>query len=102
MSKVAFLGREKESVGFKAFGFETYFPYEVFPSLEWSSYSLIVLTEEVYEEWQQKLIEIEKAHPHLTFLLIPSSTEKIGLAEKRVRKVLEKIVGADILARREA
>jgi|Deesub1362A_J573_1020465.scaffolds.fasta_scaffold02584_5 vacuolar-type H+-ATPase subunit F/Vma7 len=102
MSKVAFLGREKESVGFKALGFKTYFPQESFPSLEWSSYSLIVLTEEVYEEWQQKLAEIEKGNPHLTFLLVPSSTEKIGLAEKRVRRVLERIVGADILARREA
>ena len=102
MPKVIFLGRAKEAVGFKAVGFESLFPEEDFPSLDWPSYSLVILTEEVYEGWRDKIEELERRFPHLTLLLVPSSTEKIGLAEQRVRRILERIVGADILARREA
>jgi vacuolar-type H+-ATPase subunit F/Vma7 len=102
MSRLAFLGELSEGIGFKAFGFEHYqVQDDELPALEWEEYTLIVLTEEIYQQFQEYFTEVQNRLPQLNFLLVPSERGKLGLAENRVRYVLGRIVGSDILARRE-
>lgn len=102
MSRLAFLGEFSEGIGFRALGFEHYRVQEgELPPLEWEEYALIVLTEEIYHQFQEHFTEVQNRLPQLNFLLVPSENGKLGLAESRVRHVLGRIVGSDILARRE-
>ena len=106
MSKVAVLGDKTSVLGFKALGVDT-FPLErpedgrkIWPEIKEQDYGVIFVTEPVYRAMEDLLGEVaEKTTPAVT--IIPATTGATGLGMERIRKTIEKAVGADILSEKE-
>ncbi len=106
MSKVAVMGDKTSVLGFKALGVDTY-PLErpedgrsIWPEIKEQDYGVIFVTEPVYQVMEDLFGEVsEKIAPAVT--IIPSTTGATGLGMERIRKTIEKAVGADILTEKE-
>ncbi len=106
MSKVAVVGDKTSVLGFKALGVDTY-PLEkpedgrdVWPQIREQNYAVIFITEPVYKVMEDLFEEIfEQITPAIT--IIPATTGVTGLGMERIRKTIERAVGADILAEKE-
>jgi len=106
MSKVAIVGDKTSVLGFKALGVDTY-PLErpedgrdLWSQIREQDYGVIFVTEPVYEVMEDLFGEIfEQVTPAVT--IIPATTGVTGLGMERIRKTIEKAVGADILSEKE-
>lgn len=105
MSEIAILGDRTSVLGFKALGLDAY-PVskgqakDIWPDLIKGDYSVIFVTEEVHEEIKELISEVSQ---NLTpaVVVIPPTTGSTGLGMQRLKKIVEKAVGVDILSREQ-
>lgn len=105
--KIAAIGEEDIILGFKALGIEIYpatSPAEVPEILrrliETDEYGIIFVTESIADQVEQVMAEIG-IRPLPSLVYIPGSQGSQGFAMQRIRKIIEKAVGADILSGKE-
>ena len=106
MFKVAIIGDKTSVLGFKALGVDTY-PLEkpedgreIWFQIKEENYGVIFVTEPVYKVMEDLFGEAaEQITPAVT--IIPATTGITGLGMERIRKTIEKAVGADILSEKE-
>ncbi|MDP3014120.1 MAG: V-type ATP synthase subunit F [Candidatus Subteraquimicrobiales bacterium] len=104
MYKMAIVGDKTSVLGFKALGLDSYPIFEkgqarnLWLSLLKKDYGAIFLTEEIYEEIKDLLVLVsEEIKPSV--LIIPAITGSTGLGLKRIKGIIEKAVGIDILSK---
>jgi len=106
MSKVAIIGDKTSILGFKALGLDTY-PVvrpedarDVWPQIREQDYGVIFVTEPVYKVMEDLFQEVaEQIAPAITVL--PATTGGTGIGMERIKKIIERAVGADILSEKE-
>ncbi|MDO8886284.1 V-type ATP synthase subunit F [Candidatus Oleimmundimicrobium sp.] len=103
MSKVALIGDKTSVLGFQALGFDAYPVTEprearnIWSEVKDSNYTVIMVTEEIYREIEDLLIEFaDKFTPAV--LIIPPAKGGQGVGFQRMKKIVEKAVGMDILS----
>lgn len=99
MFKIVFLGEEAESFPFRIFGAEFYDARFGLPQLDWAEVNLLLVNEQIYTHWEEKVEILLKRFPNLNLLVLPSSRQKLGLTGERLQALLEKIVGTQLLKR---
>lgn len=104
MYKMAVVGDRTSVLGFRALGLDSYPIVEkgkacdLWPSLLKKDYGIIFVTEEVYEEIKDLLVVLsEEIKPAV--LVIPSTKGSTGLGLARIKRIIEKAVGIDILSK---
>lgn len=101
MSRVAVMGDKTSVLGFKALGLDTYAlvrveeAEQVWRSLQEKDYSIIFVTEQAYQEIEKEIESLTALTP--VVVIIPSTTGSIGLAKARMKRIVEKAVGVDIM-----
>jgi V/A-type H+-transporting ATPase subunit F len=105
--KIAAIGEEDLILGFKALGIEIYpvnTPEALASTLERlvasDEYGIIFVSESMADK-AEKLIMEYSALPLPSVVFIPGSEGSKGFAMQRIRRIVEKAVGADILAGKE-
>jgi len=104
MSKMAIVGRKDIYLGFKALGLnivDAHGPKEAEAAildLAKQGFSIIFVAEELAQEIKS-VIERFNKEPAPAIVMIPDHRGSLGLARGRVRKLVEKAVGIDILAK---
>lgn len=103
--KVAAVGDKNSVLPFKAFGMDVYMvkkPEEVsqvWPRLIEADYNLVMVTEPVAKKIAEELSELAgRLRPAI--LVIPPAAGSTGLGLQRIRKIVERAVGKDILTER--
>lgn len=103
--KAAAVGDKNSVLPFKAFGMDVYLVKkpeevgEVWPRLMEADYNLVMVTEPVAQKIVSELSELTgRLHPAI--LIIPSAAGPTGFGLQRVRKIVERAVGKDILGER--
>lgn len=106
MSKIAIVGKKDVYLGFKALGL-TVVDARTAPSAERlitdlvsQGYSIIFVSESLGSELAGAIERFRKqATPAI--VMIPDNMGSLGIARERVRKLVERAVGIDILSRGE-
>jgi V/A-type H+-transporting ATPase subunit F len=103
-NEILVIGDTETILPFKAFGLvahECKEPKEAIAIIEQKAkdYNVIFITEELASLIQEelKILKAEKIFPII--LEIPSKSGSIGLSKNKLKKIVEKAVGADILAK---
>ncbi len=106
MSKIAVVGDRTSVLGFRGLGFDTYDvdepakAREVWPDILSKEYDVVFVTEDVYAAIPDLVFELaEKPRPAVT--VIPPATGSTGAGGEKIRKIVEKAVGSDVLIREE-
>ncbi|HDP70199.1 MAG TPA: V-type ATP synthase subunit F [Actinobacteria bacterium] len=103
MSKIAFIGDKTSVLGFQALGFDAYpvvDPQEsrnVWSEIKEENYTVIMVTEEVYKEIDDLISEVAESFTPAVLIIPPAKGGK-GLGFQRMKKIVEKAVGMDILS----
>jgi len=103
MSKVAIVGDKTSVLGFKALGLDAY-PLvraedglDIWDQIREQDYGVIFVTEPVYEVMEDLFKEVaEQVSPAV--VVIPATTGGTGFGMEKIRKIIERAVGADILS----
>lgn len=105
--KIAAIGEEDIILGFKALGIEIYpatspeaVPEIVRRLIETDEYGIIFVTESIADKVELVMADIG-TRPLPSLVYIPGSQGSQGFAMQRIRKIIEKAVGADILSGKE-
>jgi V/A-type H+-transporting ATPase subunit F len=105
--KIAAMGEADRILGFKALGIETFpvgerdDPAALLEKLmEENEYAIIFVAESLAERVERVLIEHAGA-PLPSVVYIPGSRGDQGYAMQRIRRIIERAVGADILSGKE-
>ncbi len=101
MSKIAVLGQRDSVLGFRALGLTTVFAddretaVKELHRLAREEYAIVYVTEYLA---QQMMDEIDKYNddPSPAVILIPGKGGSLGVAQTRLRRAVERAVGADI------
>jgi len=106
MPKIAVIGGRDSILGFTAMGIEV-FPVEdetqalketTRLAREEDQYAIIFMTDDLAEKIDKQLEDLKKSIPLLpVIVIIPSHKGSLGLATLKMRKMVEKALGADIL-----
>ena len=103
MSKVAIVGDKTSVLGFKALGLDAYPLVRaedgrgIWDQIREQDYGVIFVTEPVYEVMEDLLKEVaEQVSPAV--VVIPATTGGTGFGMEKIRKIIERAVGADILS----
>ncbi|MCK4778055.1 MAG: hypothetical protein KAS39_06710 [Actinomycetia bacterium] len=102
--KVGMVGDENSCLPFSSLGITTFnIEEDSLKSLEnkliEDGYKLLMVTEDIYEKHEDDAELFRKKG--ISVLVIPSSKERKKLAYSRIKKIVEKAVGTDILERKE-
>lgn len=101
MSRIAAMGEKTSVLGFKALGLDIYALAEtdeaqkVWQELQERDYSVVFVTEQVYLRIEKEVEAITAPTP--VVVIIPGTTGSIGLAKARMKKIVERAVGVDIM-----
>ncbi len=103
MSKVAIIGDKTSVLGFKALGLDAY-PLvrsedgrAIWDQIREQDYGVIFVTEPVYGVMEDLFEEVvEQVSPAV--VVIPATTGGTGFGMEKIRKIIERAVGADILS----
>jgi vacuolar-type H+-ATPase subunit F/Vma7 len=102
MSEIAFIGPRDTVWPFVALGAEVFFsdehpsPLRLVSEVSQKQFSVIFVTEAVYEAAKDKIDEfVEKATP--TFAIIPSVEGSRGIATQIIRASVRKAMGAELV-----
>lgn len=105
--KIAAVGEEDLILGFKALGIEIYpvvspeqMAEVVQRLLDTHEYGIIFVSESMAEKVEAIVVEYG-AHPLPSVVYIPGSEGGQGFARQRIRRIVERAVGADILSGKE-
>lgn len=100
MSKVAIIGPENAVIGFKAFGFETFFSdnkdqakEHLTAILDTKEYAIIFITAKLAHEIPE---EINNASKFLSITILPTSKKEEALADEHLKTISEKATGVNI------
>jgi len=102
MYKMAVVGEEEAVLGFRSLGADIFTltgPQEgekIMAALKKSRYGVVFLTERAAKILPE-LVEAFEDHPLPAVAIIPGIEGSTGLARTRMKKIVEKAVGADIL-----
>ncbi|RJQ55544.1 MAG: V-type ATP synthase subunit F [Actinobacteria bacterium] len=106
MSKVAVVGDKTSVLGFRGLGFDTYVVEEpeearsMWPQVLEKDYDVIFVTEDIYEKIPDLVFELaEEARPAVS--VIPPATGSTGAGGEKIRRIVEKAIGSDVLIREE-
>ena len=101
MAEIAIIGSEDLISIFKMYGVECYSAQdsegdikEIFGRVYRKDYKIIFVTEDVYSRCKH-LIEDDRVYPQVTIL--PDNRGSKGLGEGKIRKLVIKALGADIM-----
>jgi V/A-type H+-transporting ATPase subunit F len=102
--KIAAVGEEDIVLGFKALGIEIY-PVDdpeatvtvVSQLMNSPDYGIVLVSESLAEKVEALRVEIG-SRPLPSLVYIPGSQGSQGFAMQRIRKIIERAVGADILS----
>lgn len=104
--KIAVVGDKDSILGFKALGVAT-FPVTgaepamaILKKLAAESYGVIFITEELTRDLGEAVDELNKRFLP-SVVLIPNSKGTLGLGMQKIKKNIEKAIGADILFKKE-
>lgn len=106
MSKIAIVGKKDVYVGFKALGVtvrDARTPQgaeRAVLDLVAQGFSIIFLQESLARELEA-LLERFRKQPTPAIVMIPDNTGSLGIARERIRRLVERAVGIDILSRGE-
>ena len=106
MLKMAIIGDKDSVLAFKAFDVDIYASSTIEEAREsWQkiakdSYGIVLITEPYYMQMQD-LLEKVAAEPIPTILSIPSTTGSKGYAVQRIRTIVQKAIGTDLLTEKE-
>ena len=104
MSKIAVIGREEVVGGFKALGITVLPATDVIQAREklevasGGEYAVLYITEDLAHGLLDEIKELQK-RPIPAVVLIPGSGGSTGLAASRMRELVKKAVGLDLLGR---
>ncbi|NLS44606.1 MAG: V-type ATP synthase subunit F [Firmicutes bacterium] len=102
MYKIAVVGEERAVLGFRSLGADIFVlsrpeeGQEIAVSLQKNRYGVVFFTEQAAETVPE-LVEIFDDQPLPAVAIIPGVEGSKGLARARMKKIVEKAVGADIL-----
>lgn len=106
MPKAAIIGDKTSVLGFKALGLDSYALIkpedgrDIWPKIKEQGYSVIFITEPVYEAMEDLLKEVSgQIKPAVT--IIPAVAGGKGLGMEKIRRIVEKAVGVDIFGKSE-
>ena len=103
MSKVAMIGDKTSVLGFQALGFDAYPVIElheaqdVWLKIKDGNYTVIIVTVEVYREIDDLITEFAESFTPVVLIIPPAKGGK-GVGFQRMKKIVEKAVGMDILS----
>lgn len=105
-SKVAVLGDRRSVIGYRGLGLDTFeaagsaAAREAWPQIISASYDVIFLTEDIYEGIADLVLELsEQATPAVA--VIPGARGGTGVGGRKIRRIVEKAIGTDVLIREE-
>ena len=107
MLKIGSIGEEQDIQAFRALGIDLFpvsQPSEVeaiLPRLVKSGEYGIILITEAMGEAARAIVEEAASQPLPSLAFIPGSLGSRGFAKERLRKIVERAVGVDILAEKE-
>ncbi len=102
MYRVAVVGEEDAVFGFRAVGVDVFAvrkptdAADAFAAVRKGAYAAVFVTEQVAEAAPDVIDEFADV-PLPALLIIPGAREPSGLASARMKRIVEKAVGADIL-----
>ncbi len=106
MSKIAVVGDRTSVIGFRGLGFDTYDVdepakvRELWPKILTEDYDVIFVTEAVYVAVPDLVFELsEEARPAVT--VIPAASGGTGAGSEKIKRIVEKAIGSDVLIREE-
>lgn len=105
MSKAAILGDKTSTLSFKAIGIDAYVIEkesqieEAWNKVIKGDYSVVFLTEALYPKLSSLVEEIREQFTPAV-VIVPSGKETTQEGQKRIKKIVERAVGVDILAKR--
>ena len=106
MPNVAVIGDRDSVLCFRAIGVEV-FPVRdaeearpIFDRLRRGGYAIVFITEPIAAEMEDQLEEVGSV-PFPSVILIPNNAGSLGLGLEKVRGVVRKAIGADIIEREE-
>ncbi len=106
MSKIAMIGGKTSSIGFRTLGVDI-FPVpvpeealEVWQKIPVKDYGVIFMTEPIYEELREQVLEI-RGELTPSVLVIPAVTGPLGVSRRELNQLVEKALGTDILTAEE-
>lgn len=106
VSKIAVIGDRTSVLGYRGLGLDTFEvagapgAREVWPDVIAGGYDVIFVTEDVYGGITDLVDEVsEQATPAVS--VIPPATGGTGLGGEKIRRIVEKAIGTDVLIREE-
>ncbi len=106
MSKIAIVGKKDVYLGFKALGVTVrdartpQAAHQAVLDLVAQGFSIIFVSESLARE-MGALLEQFRKQPTPAIVMIPDNTGSLGIARERVRTLVERAIGIDILSRGE-
>jgi len=106
MSKIAVIGDRTSVIGYRGLGLDAFdvpddeAARETWPRVMAANYDVIFVTENIYGGLIELIDEIsEQATPAV--VVIPPATGGTGVGGEKIRRVIEKAIGTDVLIREE-
>lgn len=105
MSRIAAIGDKTSILGLKVLGLDIYPLIEIqdvvsiWEEVKQKEYSIIFITEAAFKEIEKEVKEIQEITPAV--IIIPATTGSLGLASKRMKKMVEEAIGVDIMSKGE-
>ncbi len=103
MSKAAAIGDKTSILGFKVLGLDIY-PFAgvqevagIWEKIKGKDYSIIFVTEQAFKEIEKEVKEVQEITPAV--IIIPETTGSMGFAHYRIKKMVEKAIGIDIISK---
>jgi len=102
MSKIAFLGDETASLAFMGLGIAIYRveppeAAEIFSEIK-GKFSIILVTELIYPRIKDSVEGVKTLLPAV--LIVPDASGSTGLGFEKMKRLVEKAVGVDILSKK--
>lgn len=106
MSKIAVIGDKTSVLGYRGLGLDTFdvadaeAARELWPTVLAEAYDVVFVTEDIYAGIIDLVDEVsEQATPAVS--IIPPAGGGTGVGGEKIRRVIEKAVGTDVLIREE-
>ncbi|MGQ9631873.1 MAG: V-type ATP synthase subunit F [bacterium] len=105
--KIAFIGDHDSILGFTALGLDTFQTTdpkeagEILSGLFKEGYAAVYITEQLARDISPLIRELSSRHVLPCVVMIPNIEGTTGIGLEKVRRMVEKAVGKDILGRRE-
>ena len=106
MLKMAMIGDKDSVLAFKAFGFDIFPASNIeqakdnWQRIDKNNYGIVFITEPYFKDMDE-LLEKVSEEPLPTVLSIPPTTGSSGYSKDRIKTVVQKAIGTDILGKED-